>query len=138
MGISPGVALILFLALGLIFLALAGLVYVVIGFFPSSPSGNLQSIPSDERSPSTQDDTSTRPVPPQFTRGLLAFSTAVIWLVLWVIFTNVLLWKPKDSQLRNISAEAFGYAGGSVGGLAIVIWCAVWLWRRFVQGKGTL
>jgi hypothetical protein len=137
MGISPGVALILFLVLGVIFLALAGLVYVVIGFFPS-PSADAQSVPSDERFPSTRDDTSTPPIPPQFTRGLLAFSTAVIWFVLWVIFTNVLLWKPKDSQLRNISAEAFGYASVSVAGLAIVIWCAVWLWRRFVQGKGTL
>ena len=46
MGISPGVALILFLVLGVIFLALAGLVYVFIGFFPS-PSADSQSVPSD-------------------------------------------------------------------------------------------
>ncbi|WP_298256720.1 hypothetical protein [Bradyrhizobium sp.] len=87
MAISPGVALIVLLALGLIFLALVGLVYMIVGFFPSSPSGDPQSFPSDERSPSTQNDASTRHIPSQVNRWLLAFLTGVIWFLLWVIFT---------------------------------------------------
>ena len=136
-GISAGVALVLFLALGLIFLAVAGLVYVIIGFFPSSPSADYQSLRSDEPSPSRHNDTSTQYIPTKFLNRLhIAFVTAVIWFVLWVMFTNGL--DRGDTWGRNIVAEAFGYASVSVAALVIVVWCAVWLWRRFVRGKRTL
>jgi hypothetical protein len=123
MDISPHVALIGFLALMLIFLALVGLVYVIIGFLPSSPSADPQSVPSDERSPSTHNATSTRYIPSQSTRCLLAFATGLIWFMLWMIFTN------------DIVAKAFGCAGVSIAVLAIVILCARWLGRRFIRAK---
>lgn len=36
-------------------------------------------------------------------------------------------------ESRSLLADAFGYATTSLIGGAVAIWCAVWLWRRYVR-----
>lgn len=136
MGVSAGAALTGLLALVLIFVALIGLIYMILGILPLPPSGDSQFAPCDEPSPSTQNDISTRYTPTKFLNRLhIAFFTGVIWFFLWVMFTHVL--PRSDTWRHNIVAQAFGYATVSVAALVIVVWCAVCLWRRFVRGKRT-
>jgi uncharacterized RDD family membrane protein YckC len=140
-GISGGLALILLLVVGFIFLAMVGLAYLILQFLPS-PSDNPQQFPSkqDVRSPSAQDEALTRHMPSKESRWPHAIVAGVIWYALWVIYTNVLplLWRPNGALHRNIVAEAFGFATASIVGLVGVTWCVVWLRERFVRRNRNL
>ena len=124
-GISPSVALALLLALGFFLLALIGLIYMLLGALPSSPSGDPQLFPSKQEAPSTHS------VPSKASRVIYAILTGVVWFFLWILFANVMWNTPGDKGHRNIEAEAFGYATASLAGSFAAIWCGVWLWKRY-------
>jgi FtsH-binding integral membrane protein len=112
--------------LGLFLLAMIGVVYVVLGVLPPSPSGDPQLF-----APPKQNEPSTQHIPSKVNRALYAIFTGVTWFSLWVLFTRAMSGTPGDKGHRNILAEAFAYATTSMVVAAVTVWCARWLWRRF-------
>ncbi len=126
--VSPAALAIVLPILGLFLLAMIGVVYVLLGVLPSSPSGDPQLF---ARAPPKQDEPSSQHIPSNINRVLYAIFTGVTWLSLWILFTRAMSWTPGDKGHRNILAEAFAYATTSMVVAAVTVWCAMWLWRRF-------
>jgi hypothetical protein len=124
-GISPGVALALLLALGFFLLALIGLIYMFLGALPSSPSGDPQLFPLEQQTPWVQIE-----IRSNANRAIYAVLTGVVWFFLWVLFVNVMGNRLGEGASLHL-ARAFGYATASLAGSFAAIWCGVWLWKRY-------
>ena len=124
-GISPSVLLALLFAAGLIVLALIGLIYIFLRALPSSLFADPRPFPVEQQTPSIHIENESN-----INRVIYAVLTGVIWFSLWVLFANIIGNRLEERAGHHL-ARAFGYATASLAGSFAVIWCGVWLWKRY-------
>jgi hypothetical protein len=120
--------LLFLLAVGIILLMLIGFIYKLLGALPSSPSGDPQLFPLEQRTaPSHRVISSTT------NRKILAVLTGGVWFFLWILFLNVMENKLGQGPGLHL-AKAFGYGTVTLAGSLATIWCGVYLWKQLRQG----
>jgi hypothetical protein len=123
-GISPTIALVGLLALGIILSAMISLIYTFLGVLPSSHSGDPQLFPFEQQTPPN-----LRVIPSRANRVIYAVLTGVVWFGLWVMFVNGVGNRLGEGASLHL-ARAFGYATVTIAGSFAVIWSGVYLWKR--------